>query len=77
MVLPVARQCHRFRSGEQDCLYSRGGWHCGRQAGRARSNGGMGSVSFARVLLPLDRIVIEGLQRARPGSKVTPEEGKD
>jgi membrane fusion protein, multidrug efflux system len=27
-------------------------------------------------LAPTDRIVIEGLQRARPGQKVTPEEGK-
>jgi hypothetical protein len=27
-------------------------------------------------LAPADRIVIEGLQRARPGQKVTPEDGK-
>ena len=27
-------------------------------------------------LAPSDRIVIDGLQRARPGQKVTPEEGK-
>jgi len=27
-------------------------------------------------LAPTDRIVIDGLQRARPGSKVTPEDGK-
>ena len=27
-------------------------------------------------LAPADRIVIDGLQRARPGQKVTPEDGK-
>ena len=27
-------------------------------------------------LAPTDRVVIEGLQRARPGQKVTPENGK-
>jgi hypothetical protein len=27
-------------------------------------------------LAPTDRIVIDGLQRARPGQKVSPEEGK-
>jgi hypothetical protein len=27
-------------------------------------------------LAPTDRVVIDGLQRARPGQKVTPENGK-
>jgi hypothetical protein len=27
-------------------------------------------------LAPADRIVIDGLQRARPGQKVTPQDGK-
>ena len=70
-----SRQRDRIRSGEQDRVHGRRRRHGRHQDGRARPDRrrpARRSVGLA----PTDRIVIDGLPRARPGQKVKAEDGK-